>query len=392
MSWLYKKGSAESAKMFKRQEERGTDSSMSWLYKTGSMESAKTFNRQQGVESVTKESLTGAATAVTDLFETMNTCLSTERDSLDSLNLSSMRKCIHTGGLLMGLGLKLQDVDIVFSSIGVKQVSLYGVAYVLVRLIARCSKVHIKSGSDLLDALSEALSAFITNTRNCKGSEGKKLSPAFDLSEMTTADLSSLKRLLEAQTSALVAIFSAYKPSAPQQHFRRGSRAEDGEVISVDAAIRFSLDFSIVPGIISRSQFLDVLKRSMVYYNDEEVGSGSEVTIDHFKRLIVNLSLSVPTFRTGIDSSRMTATVLVSNFLLWMRRKASSWHRQVSKRASSRGAISVPVLAFNLDQVRSTVTTLDLHMDDEHERMKLLSTLCGVDRSPQSRAPPHTFK
>ena len=129
----------------------------------------------------------------------------------------------------------------------------------------------------------------------------------------------------------------------------------------------------------------------MVYFSDEEVGGSSEVTIDHFKRLIVNLALCVPTFSTGIDSGRMTATVLVSNFLLWMRRRASSWHRQVSKRASTRGAIMVPVLAFNLDLVRTGVTTLDLHVDDEHERFKLLASLCGVDRSVQSRAVPSTF-
>ena len=120
-----------------------------------------------------------------------------------------------------------------------------------------------------------------------------------------------------------------------------------------------------------------MLKHSIVYHSDEEIGGGGEVTIDHFKRLLINLALYVPTFSTGIDPSRMTATILVSNFLLWMRRRASSWHRQVSKRASSRGAISVPVLAFNLDQVRGTVATLDLHADDEQERMKLISALCG---------------
>ena len=294
-------------------------------------------------------------------------------------------------GLFGGLGLKLQDVDIVFSSIGVKQVSLYGVAYVLVKLSSRCSKVDNKCGTRLIDTLRETSTAFVAETSKSKSTPSKGLTPALDLSKMSTDDLSSLKRLLEAQTSALMAIFSAYKPDNPVQHQRRGNRVEDGEVTSVDAVIRFALDFGIIPNVISRSQFLDVLKHSIVYHSDEEIGGGGEVTIDHFKRLLINLALYVPTFSTGIDPSRMTATILVSNFLLWMRRRASSWHRQVSKRASSRGAISVPVLAFNLDQVRGTVATLDLHADDEQERMKLISALCGVDRSIPSRVAPTAF-
>ena len=215
-------------------------------------EGHKMSKHYEDVDGVTKEDLAQAAASIISLIEMINDRLSTERDSTDSLNLSSLRKCIHMG-LFGGLGLKLQDVDIVFSSIGVKQVSLYGVAYVLVKLSSRCSKVDNKCGTRLIDALRETSTAFVAETSKSKSTPSKGLTPALDLSKMSTDDLSSLKRLLEAQTSALMAIFSAYKPDNPVQHQRRGNRVEDGEVTSVDAVIRFALDFGIIPNVISCS-------------------------------------------------------------------------------------------------------------------------------------------
>jgi hypothetical protein len=328
----------------------------------------------------TKEALSGAASAVLRFFDLMNAQVPSERGSYESVAASTVRKYLSMGvfekGKGEGGGLTMREVDIILSSVGVKQVSMFGVAYVLVRCASK-AKGAAASDAPLVEAIRAKLDAFVDAHRKPPPAKNL-LAPIVDLNEASTADLHSLRRLLERQTGALLTIFNAYKAtfsnSAP--HPQAEGLGGVGEVISVDGSVSFALDIGLIPTVISRAQFLDVLKRSRVLDLDEEPGGAEEVTQDQFKRLLINLALSVPTFASGIDKARMTATILVSNFLLWMRRKASAWHRKVDQRVSSRGAVIIPILSFNMSHIRDSSTSVK--EDDEVERKRLLAALCGA--------------
>lgn len=326
-----------------------------------------------------KEALTGAAAAVLRFFELINSQVPSERGSLESVAASTVRKFLGMGIFEKSKegahgGLTLQEVDIILSSVGVKQISIFGVAYVLVRCAGKTKHPPVED-VQLVDALKEKLDAFVGAHRK---PEAKKNLPApiVDLNETTTADLHSVRRLLERQTSALLTIFNAYKATFSNSSSTGAASEGAGEVISVEGAVSFALDIGLIPTVISRARFLTILKMSRVLDLDEEPGGAEEVTLDQFKRLIINLALCVPTFASGIDKSRMTATILVSNFLLWMRRRASAWHQKVEHRVSSRGAVSIPVLSFNMAHIRDSSSSV--REDDEAERKQLLAVLCGA--------------
>jgi hypothetical protein len=317
-----------------------------------------------------QEVLNQAAQALLRLFGLMNSQVPTEKGSIESVALSTVRKYIGLG-LFDGRGLTLREVDIVFSGVGVKQVSIYGVAYVLVRCLGRCRSTDLCS---LVSTLATLLDQFVDKHQKDAAPLSKQalMEPAVELNQASTTDLIALRRLLERQTTPLTAMFNAYKGSA-------GSAQLEGDVISVDGAQSFALDFGLVPVVLSRSQFLVILQRSMVTDVDEDAGGTEEVTFDQFKRLVINIALCAPTFASGIDPGRMTATILVSNFLLWMRRKSSSWHRKLCLRASSRGAVNVPVLSFNMNPIIESST--HSKEEDEGERKRLLASLCGAQQA-----------
>lgn len=330
-----------------------------------------------------------AAEKVKELFEFLKFAhvgFAAERRNLESLALSTLRRAMTPLGFIEADIFTLNDVDIIFSQLGVQQVSLFGLSYVLMNCLRK--RFKYLTVKELVAKLMVMTTEYLEQQKNKQtrnnGRQRKtsELQPTIHQDDISDNDWDELKKLLDMEQSAIDVIFRAYRPNSPLKQGRNRTTNKDIQVMSYESAVHFALDIGIIPSLLTTTQFHSIARNSL-FYDQEDPSEYGQLSIEQFKNVIVNLALCVPLFKKSLEKERtkdtdIPATVLLSYLFLFMRTNAQLWHTNISKRSSHRGAIALPVLKFKLDTIRARSSVQAAAGETEKKRM--IMSMCAPSK------------
>ena len=230
----------------------------------------------------------------------------------NSVSPAILRKCIETLGLLKGTSLLKSDVDVMLSTLGLIQLSVRDLAYVLVSCYHK-RHPKIDNGQQLLARLVDDLAK---KAAGAGGLGGVGCTVVPQNSKMRTADFEALLKCLD-KNASIRAIYNSFLK--PRQGFspakmdrsrsmmtsgnRSGNEGNgDGTMrsgVSLEAMIAFTKDYQIAPSLLSFVQIHGIFWEAFQSNGSVDNSISEEhplLTYAQFSYFLVKIGLLIPSF------------------------------------------------------------------------------------------------